>query len=340
MGESTQTRQPSLDVFFETIHAFHRTAALKAAIELDLFTGIGEGADTAETLARRVGASERGTRILCDYLTVMGFLAKTGNHYGLLADSKMFLDRRSPAYVGGAIEFLLSPTQVEAFRDIAPAVRKGGTVMGAEGLIAPEHPVWMRFARGMAPLMTLPSDLLAGLVGADSGGQCKVLDIAAGHGLYGIAIAKRNPKAEIIALDWPNVLSVAKENARAAGVAERYSTIAGSALDVDYGSGFDLILLTNILHHFDPPAIEKMLRKVYAALRPGGRTAILEFIPNEDRVSPPVAAQFSMMMLATTPSGDAYTFSQYRRMLLESGFSKSELHDMPPTFFRAVIAQK
>ena len=340
MGASTQTRQPSLDVFFETIHAFHRTAALKAAIELDMFTGIGEGADTAEALARRMGASERGTRILCDYLTVIGFLVKTGDCYALSADSKMFLDRRSPAYVGGAIEFLLSPTQIEAFRDLAAVVRKGSTMMGSEGIVAPEHPVWVKFARAMAPLMRLPSDLLAGLVGADSGGKCKVLDMAAGHGLYGIAIAKRNPKAEIVALDWPNVLTAAQENARAAGVAERYSTIAGSALDVDYGSGYDLILLTNILHHFDPPAIEKMLRKVYAALKPGGRAAILEFIPKEDRVSPPVAAQFSMMMLATTPGGDAYTFSQYQRMLCEAGFTTSELNDLPPAFFRAVIALK
>ncbi len=340
MATPGETQQPSLNGFFEAVHAFHRTAALRAAIELDLFSAIGEGTDTAQALARRSAASERGTRILCDYLTVMGFLFKDGNRYGLTSDSKMFLDRNSRAYVGAAIEFLLSPTQIDAFRDVAAAVRKGGTVTSEEGVIAPEHPEWVRFARAMAPLMALPSELLADLLGAIGGDKPKVLDIAGGHGLYGIAVAKRNPKAEVAVLDWPNVLEVARENARVAGVAGRYRTLAGSALEVDYGVGYDVVLLTNILHHFDPPAIQKMLRKVHAALKPGGRAAILEFIPNEDRVSPPVAAQFSMMMLATTPSGDAYTFSQYQEMLRETGFSSSELHELPPTFFRVVIARR
>ncbi len=340
MAQAAQTSQPSFDVFFETIHAFQRTASLKAAIELDLFTAIGEGADKSEALAQRCRASERGIRILCDYLAVMGFLTKTGNRYGLTPDTKMFLDRRSPAYVGMAIEFLLSPTQTEAFQELTAAVRKGGTAISEEGVIEPNHPVWVTFARAMAPLMALPSEMLADLVGADSGQKCKVLDIAAGHGLYGIAIAKRNPNAEVVALDWPNVLALAKENARAARIAERYSTLPGSAFEVDYGAGFDLVLLINILHHFDSATIGKLLRKVHAALKPRGRTAILEFIPNEDRISPPVAAQFSMMMLASTPSGDAYTFSQYQQMLRDAGFSHSELHELPPTFFRVVTAQK
>src|SRR5207253_3604413 len=94
----------------------------------------------------------------------------------------------------------------------------------------------------------------------------KILDIAAGHGLYGLAFAKRNPKAEVTAVDWANVLEVAKENAQAAGVSDRYHTRAGSAFDVDYGNGYDLVLLTNFLHHFDPPTCEMLLRKVRSAL--------------------------------------------------------------------------
>jgi hypothetical protein len=93
---TTESPHVSLDRFFETAHAFHRTAALKAAIELDVFTAIGEGAATADVLAQRCHASERGMRILCDYLTVIGFLTKTGNHYALTQDSALFLDRRSP----------------------------------------------------------------------------------------------------------------------------------------------------------------------------------------------------------------------------------------------------
>jgi SAM-dependent methyltransferase len=339
-NESTREDQvPSLELFFETIHGFQRTATLKAALELDVFTGIAEGATTAKALASRSQASERGMRILCDYLAVVGFLTKTANCYELTPDSHLFLNKKSQGYVGAAAEFLLSPPQVEPFQDVASAVRRGGAVAG-QGVVAPEHPVWVKFARAMAPLMAFPAELLAGLLAADPAAKPRALDIAAGHGLYGIAFAKRNPNAEIVAVDWPNVLEVAIENARASGVADRFRTIAGNAFVVDYGGGYDVALLVNFLHHFDPATVEGVMRKVHRALNSTGRVAILEFIPNDDRISPRVPAQFSMMMLATTPSGDAYTYSEYERLLRSAGFSSSEMHDLPPTYFRAVLARK
>jgi SAM-dependent methyltransferase len=321
MHQPRQVPGPSLELIFETIHGFQRTGALKAALELDVFTGIADGAHTAITLARRAEASERGMRILCDYLAVLGLLTKTADRYELTSDSQAFLNQRSPAYVGTAIDFLLSPPQVNPFQDVASAVRNGGAVTG-QGVIAPEHPVWVMFAHAMAPLMALPTELLADWLAVEQDAQLRVLDIAAGHGLYGLAIAKRNPHAEIIAVDWANVLEVALENARTAGV------------------GYDVVLLVNFLHHFEPAMVEAVLQKVYQALRDRGRVAILEFIPNEDRISPRVPAAFSMMMLATTPHGDAYTFSEYERVLRDVGFASSELHDLQPTYFRVVLARK
>src|SRR4051812_36087270 len=296
MAHAAETQQPSPELFFETMNAYQRTAALKAAIELDLFTAIGEGAQTAEVVAQRCETSERGMRILCDYLVVIGFLTKDENRYGLTSDSAAFLDRRSPSYIATAATFLGSPMLREGFDDLAAVVRKGGTIISEEGSLEPEHPMWVEFAQAMAPLMTLPAELIAELVGADSGQKWKVLDIAAGHGMFGIALAKHNPNAEIVALDWPNVLEVAKDNAQAAGVADRYSVIPGSAFEVDYGSGYNLVLLTNFLHHFDPETCERLLSKVYTALEAGGRAVSFEFVPNENRVSPPVAASFSLMM--------------------------------------------
>jgi SAM-dependent methyltransferase len=136
------------------------------------------------------------------------------------------------------------------------------------------------------------------------------------------------------------VLEVAKENAQHAGVVDRYSTIEGSAFDVDYGTGYDVILLTNFLHHFDPPTNEALLRKVHDALAEGGRAVALEFVPNEDRITPPDAAAFSVMMLGGTPAGDAYTFPELERMFANAGFTGSELHELPPSFQRAVISRK
>lgn len=332
--------QPSPQLFFSTINAYQKTEALKAAIELEVFTAIGEGNSAAADIAKRCGASERGTRILCDFLCIMGFLTKEGSAYALTLDSSVFLDRRSPAYMGGAVEFIGSPMLTDGFRNFAESVRQGGTTLSDGGTVAPENPVWVKFARGMAPMMAMPAQTLAKLVDPAGEKKLKILDIAAGHGLYGLAFATNNPQAEIVALDWPAVLEVAKENANNAGVAERYSTIEGSAFDVDFGSGYDLILLTNFLHHFDPPTCESLLKKVHAALGDSGRAVTLEFVPNEDRISPPDAAGFSVMMLGSTPSGDAYTFSELDRMLTNAGFSSSEIHQLPPGIQQAIISQK
>jgi precorrin-6B methylase 2 len=337
---SEQAYQPSPQLFFETVNAYQRTAALKAAVELDVFSLIARGANTPSSLAKACAASERGVRILCDYLVIIGFLIKEGQSYRLTQDAAMFLDRDSPGHLGGAIEFLLSPMLTGAFQDLATNVRKGGTVLSGEGTVSPENPIWVKFARAMAPMMELPAQLIADLVGIDTSSRLKVLDIAAGHGLFGIKVAQANPNADVVALDWSHVLEVAKENAVTRGVSDRYKTLAGSAFEVDYGSGYDLVLLTNFLHHFDQPTCESLLKRAHAALTSTGKIVALEFVPNEDRVTPLGTATFSLMMLGTTPSGDAYTFSEYQRMFSSAGFGRTELHPLPPTLQQAVVAYK
>ncbi len=334
---TTSQHVPSPTLIFETLNAYQCSGALYAAIELDLFTAIAEGNTTARTIAARIQASLRGTRMLCDYLTVIGFLVKQGDDYSLTPASSVFLDRNSPAYVGSASKFLTSSQQ---FQDVTAIVRKGGTVIGQEGMLSAEHPLWIEFARSMAPLTTVASQLIADLIGAKDGAKWKVLDIAAGHGIFGITIAKNNPNAEIVAVDWAPVLTVADENAMKAGVTDRFRKIPGSAFEVDFESGYDLVLITNFLHHFDIPTNEGLLRKVHAAMTPGGRAVTVEFIPNEDRVSPPQDASFSLTMLGATAHGDAYTFSEYDRMFQNSGFSRNELRELAPSPQRVIVSYK
>jgi 2-polyprenyl-3-methyl-5-hydroxy-6-metoxy-1,4-benzoquinol methylase len=160
-------------------------------------------------------------------------------------------------------------------------------------------------------------------------GPMRVLDIAAGHGLFGIEIAKQNPEARVTGLDWGPVLQVALENARKAGVQDRYDMLPGSAFEVDFGGPYDVVLITNFLHHFDRSTNVGLLKKVHAALKPGGCAATLDFVPNEDRVSPPMPAAFAMTMLASTPSGDAYTLSELTGMYQEAGFSNVAGNPIP-----------
>ncbi|HXA03592.1 MAG TPA: class I SAM-dependent methyltransferase [Bryobacteraceae bacterium] len=340
MSSAPQTQPPSPALFFDTMNAYQRTAAVKGAIQLDVFTAIGEGNTSAAALSGRCDTSERGMRILCDYLVIIGFLTKDGTDYRLTPDSAMFLDRRSPAYMGTAERFLSSATLMDAFRDVPAIVRNGGSVMSAHGTMEPDHPIWVEFARAMAPMMSMPAEFIANLVGSSQGAKWKVLDIAAGHGYFGIAIARHNPNATIVAADWHKVLEVAKEHALKAGVADRYATLPGSAFETQFGTGYHLVLLTNFLHHFDIPTCEALLRKIHAALEPGGRVVTLDFVPNEDRVSPPTTAAFSFIMLGTTEGGDAYTFSEYKNMFHKTGFERTELHPIPGMPSQVLVSYK
>ncbi len=335
-----QTAPLTPELFFETLTAFQRSAAMKSAVELDLFTKIAEGNKTAQAIAGACDASERGIRILSDVMTVMGFLTKENNQYDLNDISAAFLDRKSPAYVGDAVFFLMSPTQMQGFSDLTNAVRGGGSTVTQEGSLDPESPMWVKFARGMTGMMMPSAQIMAENLGFDYNRNLKVLDIAAGHGIFGITIAQKYPNAEIYAVDWANVLEVATENAGKFGVADRHHTIAGSAFDVEYGDGYDVILLTNFLHHFDKQTCEDLLRKIHPALAEGGKVLTLEFVPNDDRVSPPMEAMFSLVMLAATPAGDAYTFAELKEMFENAGFSRSEHIPLAPMPQHLIVSMK
>ena len=329
---------PSPQLFFETINAFQKSAALKAAIDLGLFTAIGNNSATAAELATLCQCPERGIRILADNLTILGFLTKAGEIYALTPSSAVFLVESSPAYMGAAVKFLLAPGLTEAFTDLASTIRRGRLHTTEQGTTAPDHPAWVEFARAMGPMMVPTSQGAAELVTLDASRDTRVLDISASHGAYGIAFAKKNPRAHLVALDWEAVLAVTEENVKAAGIADRFSSITGDAFTVDLGSDYDAVLVPNFLHHFNVEECTRFLKRVHASLRPGGKVVIVEFVPNEDRVTPPPAAGFSLVMLGTTPEGDAYTFAEYEQMLKEAGFRDAEFHPLPPTEQSAVIA--
>ena len=332
------TPAPSPQLFFETINAFQRTAALKAAVDLALFTAIGGTPSTAAEIAARCLCPERGIRILSDNLAILGFLTKDGSHYALTPSSAVFLDKNSPAYFGSAVNFLLAPALTEAFTDLASTIRRGRLHTTEHGTTAPDHPAWVEFARAMGPMMGPAANGAADLVPLNPARDTRVLDISASHGAYGIAFAKKNPRAHLVALDWEAVLAVAEKNATAAGLAGRFSKIVGDAFTVALGCDYDVVLVPNFLHHFTIAECTRFLGRVHAALHPGGRVVIVEFVPNEDRITPPPAASFSLVMLGTTPEGDAYTFAEYQKMLTASGFRDSQLHPLPPTTESAVIA--
>jgi len=324
-------------IVFEMVQAHQRTAALNAAIQLDVFGAVGEGPGDVASIAKHCKASERGIRILCDFLVINGVLAKENGRYLHTPSSAAFLDPASPSCMASVAQFLSAPELVQADAHLADIVRAGRTNLPGQGTVEPENPVWVLFAEKMAPMMGPMAAPLGEVVLEGRTGPMRVLDIAAGHGLFGIEIAKQNPEARVTGLDWAPVLRVALDNARKAGVHDRYDMLPGSAFEVDFGGPYDAVLLTNFLHHFDHAANVQLLRKVRAALKPGGRAATLEFVPNEDRVSPPQPAAFAMTMLTTTAEGDAYTLRELTEMHKDAGYSAIRAHAIPMSPHTVVV---
>jgi len=337
---TTTTTMPTPELFFDMAFSFQRTGALKAAVELDVFTAIGEGADTAPALAKRCRGTERGIRILCDYLTICGLLTKNGDRYQLTADTAAFLSKNSPMYLGGTVAFLSSDAVTRNFDKLADTIRRGSVSDEGNTVAGEEQELWVNFARAMVGMMMPAAMGIADILQIAAAGPVRILDIAAGHGVFGIVLAQQNQAAEVVAVDWPGVLAVATENAQKMGVGDRHRTRPGDAFQVDYGTGYDIALLTNFLHHFDIPTCTTLMRKVGNALKPGGKAVILEFVPNDDRVTPPMPAGFALTMLAGTPAGDAYTLRELKQIVEGAGFTGSVTTHALPTPETVVVATK
>ena len=329
MATQTAAHEPNPLLIFDALNSFQRALALKAAIELDMFTHIGAGATSAAEIARRAKASEKGTRILCDFMTIEGFLTKENGAYGLTPDTAVFLDKKSPAYFGSIAYFLTHPLHVTNYLDLAESVRKGGAVQ-RPGKHGPR-------GSGVGGVCEIDgADVGHGLGGhgADrqSAGQpMKVLDIAAGPGAYGIEIAKLNPQAQDLRPGLEERAGAFDRTRAAGGRGGSLPYAFPAALSTWISArGYDLILLPNFLHHFDHATNVKLLKKVRAALKPGGRVATVEFVPNDDRITPPMAAAFSMMMLGSTEGGDAYTFKELDAMFRDAGFGESAAQPLGP----------
>ena len=320
----------SPDGFVDGVLGYLKTAALKGALTLDLFSAIPATDGTAEGIAARVQASPRGVRILCDFLTVHGFLGKEGQRYRLTPSTATFLTRSSPAWLGSVVDLMASPEFLElVLDDPVSYVRNGGSVGLAN--TAPDNPIWVTFAKAMVPFMTPPAEALAAEVRNWTPPVRRVVDISAGHGLYGIEIGEAVLTSQITAVDWAPVLKVAEANAAAAGLADRFHLRPGSAFDVDWGSDLDLVMLPSFLHHFDREGCVALLAKARQSLAEQGRVVAVEFVVNEDRISPPFPAIFAFVMLATTPSGDAYTAHELEEMGRAAGFARASFRPLPPT---------
>jgi ubiquinone/menaquinone biosynthesis C-methylase UbiE/heme-degrading monooxygenase HmoA len=325
----------------EMMQAYKTTALLRTAMDLDVFDALTNGPATAATLAGKIGADPRGTRILLDALTAVGLLDKQDTHYELPAGAGTLLSRTSPHYLGDMVKVMSGDREWDAFKRLTDAVRHGGTVL-AEHAETAQFDYWVDFA-AYASAIAVPTARVMSNALADwaAGRQSpRVLDMACGHGIYGYTFARHNPDARVWSLDWPNVLPVAARHAERLGVRERVELLPGDMFTEPLGGPYDLVLITNVLHHFSQTRATELLRRAAQVLKPDGRLALVGFtVGDEPPMSDPLPYLFSILMLVWTNEGEVHTESGYQRMLADSGFGRPDIHRVADLPLRVLITQ-
>jgi SAM-dependent methyltransferase len=333
----------SRERLYSMMRAYKQTALLRTAVELGIFDAIAAGAREADTIAIRIGADPRGTRILLDALAALSLVGSERGHYSLDEGARELLVSSSPRYYGAMTAVVASDDEWEAMRRLGEAVRTGGAVVETHAE-TPGYSYWEVFAASVSPVMNPAACVLSDLV-AGWGAQrpmLDVLDIACGHGLHGFAVADRLPQARVWGLDWDNVLPHRRRHAELRGLGERTAEISGDMFETDLGGPYDLVLITNVLHHFSEQRSAQLLSRAAGVLRPGGRVGIVGFVI-DDELEPaqdPEPHLFATLMLTWTHAGEVHTTAGYHRMLAAAGLRAERSASVTGLPFHVLLAER
>jgi ubiquinone/menaquinone biosynthesis C-methylase UbiE len=293
---------------------------MEAAIRNRVFDTLDAGPKTVEEVAASTGASTRGLRAILNTLVGLELLTKEpGDRYGLTPESATYLVRGKPRFLGGMIQHT-STQLVPKWLQLGEIVRTGKPAVSVnqEGDGAA---FFQEFVEDLFPFNYAAARRLAvALDVANAAGAVRVLDLAAGSGVWSIALAQQSPHVEVWAVDWPAVLPATRRTAEKHGVADRFHYVEGDLLTADFGAGFQVAVLGHILHSEGEERSRALLKKSFAALAPGGTIAIAEFLVDEGRTSPLRGLIFAVNMLVNTDRGDTFTLAEIGGWLTEAGF--------------------
>lgn len=336
---TTIERSVSRERLLAMMTAFKSTYLLRAAIELKVFDALADGPADSDTVAAIVHADARGTRVLLRALAAAGLLDCHGEQFELVPGARELLVTTSSQYCGGVVRVAAGDGEWEVMRDLAGAVRKGGTLLDA-GAESPGFGYWVDFATDLTFATRPGARFVADLAKEWGGGRpLSVLDVGAGHGLFGFTVAADDPGTRVWCVDWPEVLAVARRYAAEMGVTGQVEYLPGDMFTTPVEGSYDLIILGNVLFQYPMLRGIELLRRLGGMLRPDGRLVVVGFTTGD---RPPAeeyhAHLLNLLMLAWTSGGELHSSAMYRKMLASAGLAEPTARPAPGLPFWVVSA--
>jgi ubiquinone/menaquinone biosynthesis C-methylase UbiE len=303
---------------------FANSQILAASLEYDFFTLVHSGFHSAEEIAREADTHPRATRIVLDSLVALALVEKRDGLYYLAPISEAFLVRGKPPYIGDFRHVALALW--DGMAHLKESLKSGKPSSRLDS--ADELKVWEKLVIGIIPIAEPAAKALCDILKLGSEWRgIRVLDIAGGSSIFGMTILFRDPSAEVTQLDWPNVNAIAKKLNQERGLNGKIRFVDGehrsAAIEDNY---YDLVVASNFCRFESPKGNQELFVKAHAALKPGGKFVVNDFLPNEERTGPTFALRFSVYTLTHTPEGECWTLSQYSDWLRRAGFANIESH--------------
>lgn len=328
MDPTTHIRAVTPTKILEQAGAYARSMALRAAIELELCDALDEGLNTAQKLAQNTKTSVRGMEILLDALVAMELLTKEGDTYHLTPETATYLVQSRPTYLGELVEQRVR--DVVAFDHLAESVATGKPWLdwgvqhgGIENYFADMVPGL--YVLNEPDARKVARHLFRGQIGS----AARVLDLGAGSGIWGIALAQQNALATVVALDTSDVLEVTRQFVEGHKLDAQFEYHEGDLLSTDLGeSQFDVVILGEICHMFSPEQNQLLFRRVARGLKTGGRALVTGPLVNDKRTHPTATILSDLTLLLSTEGGRSHTPGEYRAWLSGAGFGAVEMMDL------------
>ena len=302
---------------------------ISAAVNNKVFDTLKGGAKTVEQVKKETGGSARGLRATMDALVGLELLKKDRqSRYSLTPESKAFLISEKPRTLAGFFGSIL-PVMASRWLRLTDIVRNGRPAVAVNQETEGTE-FFSQLVETIIPMSYPGAQKLADhLKVAKAKEQVRVIDLAAGSGIWGIAVTQRSPRVRVTAVDWEGMIPTTKRITEKFGVRDRFDFVEGDLLKAEFGSGYDVATLGHILHSEGEQRSRQLLKKTFRALKSGGTIAIAEWLVNDDRTKPLPSLMFAVQMLVNTEQGDTFSFNEIKKWLEEAGFKKVRKLEAP-----------